>query len=81
MVDPGLRRGRLAGDPEVQQFAGSIARLHVAGQSNSTPQAKGGYILTWQHLYQVLHFVCELRRLGYRSHRRWKSSSIHVAIF
>ncbi|WP_222927039.1 hypothetical protein, partial [Sphingomonas gilva] len=39
----------------------AIARLHEAGQSHTVPRSKAGGISTWQHLYVVLHFVCELR--------------------
>src|SRR3546814_21195900 len=54
-------RWSTAGDPELQRSAGSIARLHEDGQSNSAPQAINDGISTWHHLLEVLHFVCELR--------------------
>ena len=51
-----------AGDPELQRFAGSIARLREARQSNTVPQTAVGCSSTWHHLSQVSHFVCELAR-------------------
>src|SRR3546814_5005277 len=54
-------RSSTAGDPELQRFAGSIARLHEDGQSSSVPRSITDCISTWHHLLEVLHFVCELR--------------------
>src|SRR3546814_12738416 len=59
-----------AGDPELQRFAGSIARLHEDGQSNSVPRSITGGISTWQHLCEVLHFVCELSGVPLRDARK-----------
>src|SRR5712691_8727310 len=52
----------MAGDPQLPRFAGSIARRHEAGQFGSAPPTRGAHnALPWQHLSEVLHFVCELR--------------------
>src|SRR3546814_4323371 len=69
-------RSSTAGDPELQRFAGAIARLHEDGQSSSVPRAITDCISTWQHLLEVLHFVCELRGVQEGGRRRWTLAQV-----
>ncbi|MBU1823866.1 MAG: hypothetical protein KKA44_02665, partial [Alphaproteobacteria bacterium] len=54
---------------------GSIARLHEDGQSSSAPRSIADGISTWQHLCEVLHFVCELRGI-HAARQEWMPDQV-----
>src|SRR5208337_1992 len=54
-------RSSMPSDPQLQQFADTIARLHEAGQSYNALPMTVVRRFPWQHdLISLLHFVCEL---------------------
>lgn len=63
--DRGACRSSAAPQSALERKTGDGRRLAIQScsdlQSNIALQAKAVRISTWQHLFEVLHFVCELR--------------------
>jgi hypothetical protein len=73
-LEPLLRFSSLEMADGWRSRAAAICRIDCppseGGQSHTVPRSKVGGRSTWQHLSEVLHFVCELRGIHELGHRR-----------